>query len=78
MPDYLDVERGRLAANSRLYRPDANLDRLADMYENDRHRWDALPLQQRDLSYMHLEMRQQYRRAVAAGVIPDDRGPSAA
>ncbi len=71
-------EAGRLAANARMYRPDAHLDRLADMFENDRDRWDALPARQRDLSLIHKEMRDVYRSAVRARLVPDDRGQSAA
>ena len=71
-------EAGRLAANARMYKPDPHLDALADLFENDRAAWDRLPLRQRDLSYMHKEMRDVYRAAVGARAIPDDRGPSAA
>lgn len=76
--EVLSVEGGRLAANSRLYRPDAELDRLADLFEKDRPEWDRLPARYRDLSFMHKEMRDAYRAAVSAGLVPDDRGPSAA
>ena len=79
MTDYLDdVRAGALAANARMYRPDTTLDRLADLYESNRPEWDRMPARLRDLSILHKDMRDTYRSAVAAGLVPDDRGPSAA
>ena len=78
MPELMDdFTAGRLAANARAYKPDATLDRLADLFENSRQEWNQLPLRARDLSFIHKEMRDTYRAAVRAGLVPDDR-PSAA
>ncbi len=71
-------EAGRLAANARMYRPNELLDRAADLFENDRQAWDRLPARTRDLSLIHKDLRDLYRAAVRARLIPDDRGPSAA
>ncbi|MDP9427574.1 MAG: hypothetical protein M3Q47_01235 [Actinomycetota bacterium] len=70
-------EAGRLAANARLYRPDPRLDEAADLFETDRQAWDRLPARTRDLSVIHLDLRNVYRAAVRARLIPDDRGPAA-
>ncbi len=67
----LPADLGALRANAGMYRPDPELDRLADLYENDRPAWSRLSLRQRDLSFMHHEMRQTYDQAAAAGLVPD-------
>lgn len=72
------VTQGQLAANARMYRPDPQLDGAADLYENDRQAFQQLPVRLQDLGFMHYEMRRTYRDAVAARLVPDDRGPSAA
>ena len=72
------VAQGQLAASARMYRPDAQLDGAADLYENDRQAFQQLPARLQDLGFMHYEMRRTYRDAVRAGVIAPDRGPSAA
>ncbi len=73
-----NFEAGRLAANARLYAPDPHLDRAADLFEQDRQAWERLPARTRDLSVIHKDLRNVYRAAVRARLIPDDRGPSAA
>ncbi len=73
-----NFEAGRLAANARMYRPDPHLDQAADLFENDRQAWERLHPRTRDLSLIHKEMRDLYRSAVRARLIPDDRGPDAA
>ncbi|MDP9460493.1 MAG: hypothetical protein M3Q22_09665 [Actinomycetota bacterium] len=70
-------EAGRLAANARMYQPDELLDRAADLYEQDRQAWERLSARTRDLSVIHLDLRNVYRAAVRARLIPDDRGPAA-
>ncbi|MDP9461661.1 MAG: hypothetical protein M3Q22_15905 [Actinomycetota bacterium] len=70
-------EAGRLAANARMYEPNELLDMAADLFENDRPAWDRLPARTRDLSIVHKDMRDLYRAAVRARLIPDDR-PSTA
>lgn len=73
----LGVEHGRLIVNSGMYRPDPALDHAADLFDADPQAWSRLPVKLQDLSGIHRDMRNQYRAAVAAGLIPDDR-PSAA
>ncbi|MDP9427394.1 MAG: hypothetical protein M3Q47_00265 [Actinomycetota bacterium] len=70
-------EAGRLAANARMYEPDELLDRAADLFENNRPAWERLPARTRDRSVIHKDMRDLYRAAVRARLIPDDRGPAA-
>ena len=78
MPEPMDdFTAGRLAANARAYKPEATLDRLADLFESSGSEWDQLPSRARDLSFIHKEMRDTYRGAVRAGLVPDVRGPSA-
>lgn len=77
--EYLTRDGGSLAANARAYRYHADLDRLADLRENDLdeflRRTPGSVLSQVEI---YADMRDHHRRAVAAGVIPDDRGPNAA
>ncbi len=68
------IEAGRVAANARMYKPDPQLDQIADLYEGDREKWDRLPSRLRDLSLLHKDMRDVYRRAVDAGLTPADPG----
>ncbi len=72
-----NLEDGRLAANSRMYRPDPQLDKAADMFEQDREAWERLHPTTRDLSLIHLDLRNLYRAAVRARLVPADRGPAA-
>lgn len=74
----LSVGDGRLLANSRLYRPDPELDRAADLFDSDPQAWLRLPVHLQDLSGLQRDARAQYLAAVAAGLIPDDRTGSAA
>ncbi len=71
-------EAGRLAANAHMYQPNELLERAADLFETDREAWERLPARTRDRSVIHKDMRDLYRAAVRARLIPDDRGPSAA
>ncbi len=74
-----NFERGRLAANARAYRYDAQLDPIADaMDRGDAEKWRTLPVRLIGLASTYRDFRASYRAAVAAGVVPDDRGPSAA
>ncbi len=74
-----NFERGRLAANARAYRYDAQLDPIADaMDRGDAEKWRALPVRLIGLASTYRDFRASYRAAVEAGVVPDDRGPSAA
>lgn len=71
-------QRARLEINARLYRPDPLLDRAADLLENDRAAWDALPLRVRSVAVEHKHFRDMYRAAKAVGVHVPDHGPDAA
>jgi hypothetical protein len=71
-------DRARLEVNARSYRPDPVLDRAADLLENDRAAWDALPLRVRSIAVEHKAFRDYYRAAVKAGVYVPDHGPDAA
>ena len=68
----------RLEANARLFHYDPHLEKAADLFDADPYEWAKLPVVLQDRSGMYRDARDTYRRAVAAGVIPDDRGPSAA
>ncbi len=48
------------------------------MDRGDAEAWRHLPPQLIDWASTYRDLRHHYRRAVAAGAIPDDRGPSAA
>jgi len=76
-----DRDAGSLIANARAFRYDAGLDQLADLRDSD------FPAYMQRLGNVagalslvesYADLRDSYRRAVSAGVIPDDRGPSAA
>ena len=69
-----NFERGRLVANARTYRPDPVLDRAADLLESDPAAWRELHPVIRDRSEIHAGFRASYRAAVAAGLVPADRG----
>ncbi|WP_100501835.1 hypothetical protein [Geodermatophilus chilensis] len=70
-------DRARLEVNARLYRPDPALDRAADLLENDRQAFDALPLRVRSVAVEHATFRRYYLDAKAAGVYVPDHGPAA-
>ncbi len=74
-PSNSDLER--LRANARHYAYDPNLERAADLFDADPHAWTQLPVQLQDRSGIYRDHRDDYRRAVRAGAIPDDRGPHA-
>lgn len=77
-----DSERnrlGKLELNARGHRPDPMLDPIADaMDRGDAAAWQNLHPKLVDRASVYRDFREQYRRAVAAGAIPDDRGPTAA
>ena len=71
----LDMDtKARLEMNAKGYKPDRDLDRVADLIEaGDRDALEKLPPRFVDLASIQMDFRDQYRRAVAAGAIPDDR-----
>ena len=72
------LEKARLAMNARSYRHDPQLEHALELFHTDRDRFDRLPGQLKSQVGIYADFRDQYRAAVEAGVIPDDRGPSAA
>lgn len=79
-PPEPDDAAARLELNARGYSYHAGLEQLADLRDSDPaefqrrvgHVTEALGRVE-----VYADMRESYRRAVAAGVIPDDRGPRA-
>ncbi len=71
------VDAARLAGNARLFTYDPRLDEIADRMERGDHSWLELPVALQDQAGLYLDMRRAYRLAVAAGAVPDDRGPAA-
>ncbi len=78
--DGFDSRAARLEMNARAYQYDARLEQLADLRAAD---FDAFMKRVGGTSALgeveiYADFRDHYRRAVAAGVVRDDRGPSAA
>lgn len=63
--------------NARHYQPDAQLDRVVELFHADRAAWDRLPADLRSQTGVYLDFKESYSAAVRAGVIPADRGPVA-
>lgn len=76
MTEPLDSRLAKLELNARLHRYDKTLDDAADLFDSDPTAWARLPRIVQDRSGMYRDARDAYRRAVEAGAIPDDRGPS--
>ncbi len=72
------LAHARLERNARHYQPDPMLDRAVELFYSDREAWNKLPAQLRSRTGIYEDLRRAYRDAVKAGVVPDDRGPSAA
>lgn len=73
MTEHLDDHTARLLINARGFTYDAGLDRAADLFETDRAAWNALPQRVQSIATSYRDMREHYRAAVGAGVIPDDQ-----
>jgi hypothetical protein len=73
MTDYIDSDKAHLEINARGYRYDPNLDPVADLIEQGPAACAGVPPRLLDLASVHKDFRDMYRRAVAAGAIPDDR-----
>ena len=72
----LDSASAKLELGARSFRYDPHLERLADLFDSDVAEWQKLPILLQDRSGQYRDSRAAYRRAVEAGAIPDDRGPS--
>ena len=67
-------DAAKLALNARGYRPDPVLDHAADLIDaGDIEGWKKLPPQVQDLGSVQRDFREQYRRAVDAGVVEGGR-----
>ena len=75
----IDSTAAKLELNARAYRYDPQLDPIADaMDSGNADAWRNLHPKLVDAASIYRDFRAQYRAAVAAKAIPDDRGPSAA
>jgi hypothetical protein len=77
MTDDLDPDsaKAKLEINARGYHYDPSLDPIADLIEQGPAACAGVHPKLLDLASIHRDFRDQYRRAVAAGAIPDDRTP---
>ncbi len=75
MTDYIDSNAARLEVNARHYQPDKVLDGIADLIEQGPAAWRDVHPKLLSLGAVHKDIRDQYKAAVAAGVVPDDRNP---
>jgi hypothetical protein len=76
--DPVDSERVKLYEHAQRFQYDARMERALELFENDRPAFMRLPNEIKSQVGIYADFRDDYRRAVTAGVIPDDRGPSAA
>lgn len=76
-PEVVNSTAAKLEMNARPFSFDAHLDRAADLFDTDPQAWLKLSVDLQDQSGIYRDLRASYRRATAAGVIPDDRsGPN--
>lgn len=68
----------QLISNARAFRYDADLERVLDTFFNDRPAYNRLPTAWQSRAGVYAELRDSYRTAVDAGLIPDDRTPTSA
>ncbi len=73
MTDDLDNDKARLELNARAYSYAPTFDALADKIEQGPAAWKDLPAHILGQASVHKDFRDAYRRAVAAGAIPDTR-----
>lgn len=78
MDEVINDRAARLELNARPYRYDPVLERALELFHTDQAAFNRLPGQVQGQVGIYEDFRQQYRDAVAAGVVPDDRGPTAA
>lgn len=69
---------GKLELAARHYQYDETLEKAANLFDTDPQAWLKLPVILQDRSGLYRDARADYRRAVKAGVVSDDRGPHAA
>jgi len=69
----IDSNMAKLELNARGYRYDPNLDPIADLLEQGHAAWKDVPPRLLGVASIHKDFRDQYRRAVAAGAIADNR-----
>lgn len=68
---------GKLELAARHYQYDETLEKAADLYDSDPAAWQRLPVILQDRSGLYRDFRAAYYRAVAAGAVANDRGPTA-
>jgi len=68
-----DNAAASLELNARGYRFDPILDAAADKLEQGREAWADMPAPLLRQATVHKDLRDHYRAAVKAGVVPDDR-----
>jgi len=73
-----DNQRGRMQLNARGFRYDPQMEEAARLWREDRDRFDRLGAAIQSQLGVYLDLRDHYDAAVSAGVIADDRGPTAA
>ncbi len=71
--DDIDSDKAKLEMNARGYHYDPTLDPIADKIEQGPAAWKDLPAHILGVASVHKDFRDHYRRAVAAGAVPDDR-----
>lgn len=75
-PDEINTDAARLEINARAYHYDPTLDAACDVIEQGPTAWRELHPKLLSVAAVHLDLRNYYRAAVRAGVVPDDRsGP---
>lgn len=73
MTNAIDSSAARLEMNARHYSYDPVLDPVADLIEQGPAAWRDVHPKLVDLGSVHKDIRDQYRAAVRAGVVRDDR-----
>lgn len=77
MTEPVESQMAKLEMNARWFSFNPTLDKAADLFDSDPQAWAQLPVIVQDHSGLYRDQREQYRNAVAAGAIVDDRGPAA-
>ncbi len=70
----IDTAAAILELNAKGHHYDAGMDRVADLLDGGHYaEWSKLPPAVLSQATAYTDLRAAYRRAVTAGVIPDDR-----